>query len=300
MTQNVFVFAGWLVFVLLLLLPTVCIAADKSVAVLLSREIAPYVSMVKGLEAGLGRKPVQRFFLDKQGQPFTLGGPELSLKPELFSALVAVGPEALAHLLLNNNSVPLFYGMVLNPQNLLTKSPTEPCGVALNIPITVQFSELRKQLPGIRRLGILFDPANNQLWFEEAATIAASMALELVPLQVLGNRGGLELVGDFNRPEALMFIPDKSIISRAVIQYVIKQAVRQRVPVVGYNQFFLDSGAALAFVIDYEQVGAQVAALVENALVDQGCLHIDAPAFELRRNPEVWQALGMAGRWGNE
>lgn len=289
------VFRQLLCGLLMLFFATDVFADEKPIGILLSREIAPYVAMVRGFENGLGNQPVQRFFLDDQGRPFTLGGQELTLNADLFSAMVAVGPESLIYLQSHNNSVsvPLFFGMILNPTNLLTEEVPPPCGVGLNIPIAAQFDALRQQLPKLKRLGVLFDPANNQHWYEEAGNIASRMDLELIPLQIRRTAGRLALVGDFAQPDALMFIPDKSIISRAVIQYVIKQAVLQRIPVVGYNQFFLESGAALAFVIDYHQIGRQVAHQVETVLAGQKC-QFAAPAFELKRNPQVWQALDLS------
>lgn len=282
-------------FLLIFIQPQGASALDKNVAILLSREIAPYVDMVAGLESGLGNQPVQRFFLDEKGQPFTLAGRESILAPEQFSALVAVGPEALDYLQQQSiATTPVFYGMVLNPQSLSLNSPRlTNCGIALNLPVDVQLVALQQQLPALKRLGILFDPANNHAWFDQAQGSAAQVNIELLPLQVQRTNGRLELVGDFTQPDALMFIPDKSIISQAIIQYVIKQAVLRRIPVVGYNQFFLDSGAALAFVIDYRQVGRQVAHQIRTVLGGQEC-PFTAPAFELKRNPQVWQALDLS------
>lgn len=284
--------AGLLVLLLFVCTPNACAAAEKSAAILLSREIAPYVEMVSGFEAALGNQPVKRFFLDEQGQPFTLSGHESILVPENFSALVAVGPEAL-RLLQSRQSLatPLFFGMVLRPSVRALETPPI-CGVELSLPIDQQFAALQQKLPSLKRLGILFDPENNQTWFDDAQLFALQLNMELLPIQVQRTNGRLELVGDFTKPDALMFIPDKSIISQAVIQYVIKQAILQHMPVIGYNQFFLDSGAALAFVIDYRQIGSQVAQQVETVLAGQDCPSM-APVFELRSNLQVWRALGL-------
>lgn len=272
--------------------PGVAFALNDHVAVLISREISPYIEMVKGLEAGLGSRSVQRYFLDEKGQSFTLEGRGMTLTTEQVGAIVAVGPEALEYLVSRNMDTPLFFGMILNPQNLLVDTISSVCGVALNLSIESQFSALHTQLPHLQRLGILFDSANNQSWFDQAQQIAMQYDIELLSLQVQRKNGRIELVGDFTQPDALMFIPDKSIISQAIIQYVIKQAVLQRIPVVGYNQFFLDSGAALAFVIDYWQIGGQVAQQVESVMAGHPCPSI-VPAFALKRNPHVWQALGL-------
>ena len=269
-------------------------AAEKGVGVLLSREIAPYVSMVEGLETHL-KVPVQRFFLDGSGTPYSLSGRATTLTPQMFDALVAVGPEALRYLQPRVDTVPLFYGMVLNPRNVVGEQGRHLCGVNLNIPADAQFSSILRQLPSAKKIGVLFDPANNQAWFKSASAMAAARGLELHPLQVVRQGDRLELVGEFSPLDAILFIPDPSVISKAVIQHVIKQAVIKGIPVVGYNQFFLDSGATLALLIDYRKVGAQVARQVEQAFAGERCEAGVSPEYEAVLNEEVWRTLKKGG-----
>ena len=150
------------------------------------------------------------------------------------------------------------------------------------------------------RLGVLFDPANNLAWFDHAVSVAKPLGLDLIPLQVKRAVGRLEIVGDLSLPDAILFIPDKSIIAKAVITHVIKQAVLQRTPVVGYNQFFFDSGATLAFIIDYAKIGQQVAEQVQKILTGGTCDGLIAPTFETQTNADVWQALHLDGKGGGQ
>jgi len=278
--------------VILLLLTTVGQgwAKEKSVGVLISREIVPYVAMVEGLESRI-HDPVQRFFLDEEGKPYSLGGRNATLNPQMFDALVAVGPEALHYLKTQAGSTPLVYGMVLNPDNVVDDPQKMPCGVSLNIPAAAQFSSILQHIPDLKRLGVLFDPGNNQAWFKSAAVVAADRGFDLIPLQVSRQGGRLNMVGEFARLDAILFIPDKSIISKAVIQYVIKQGVINNTPVIGYNQFFADSGAAFNFLIDYQRVGQQVAAQVELLLAGEKCEEAVSSKYEAVINEEVWQSM---------
>jgi len=273
--------------------PVLCQARETAVGVLLSREIAPYVAMVEGLESRLGNLPVQRFFLDDQGKPYSLGDRGATLDEAKFSVLVAVGPEALRYLLPRAGAVPLVYGMVLSPENVVGAAGKLPCGVSLNIPVKSQFAAIRQHFPAVARLGVLFDPENNRAWFENASAVAASMGLELVPLRVNRQSAKLDILGDFSSLDVILFIPDKTIISKAVIQHVIKQAVLHRTPVVGYNQFFHDSGAALNLIIDYPMAGQQVAAQVQQLLAGDRCQGTVAPNFTPRVNDDAWKALGL-------
>lgn len=268
-------------------------AEDQPVAVLLSREIAPYVAMVEGFEAELKQPGIERFFLDQKGQPYSLSSSVTGLDVQRYAALVAVGPEALSYLSVHKAETPLFYGMVLDPGGSTNSSAPAECGVTLELPIAAQLDAIKRFLPTARRIGVLFDPANNQPWFDQARLLAAGRNLELFPLRVESRSGRLNIVGDFIGPEALLFIPDKSIISRSIIQYVIKQAVLRRIAVIGYNRFFLDSGAALSFIIDYRGIGGQVAAQVRSTLNGQPCRGAEAPLFQVEVNPGIMRSLGL-------
>lgn len=275
---------------LILAIPTLCLGQEKVVAVLISREITPYVAMVEGLEARLNA-PLQRFFLDEAGRPYSLGGRSSSLNLQAYGVLVAVGPEALRYLHARAGATPLVFGMVLNPRKVINDPQEMVCGVSLNIPAEAQFDSILRQLPRLRRLGVLYDPANNQAWFTAAAAVAAARGFELVPLPVRRQEGKLAMASDFSRLDAILFIPDASIISKPVIQYVIKQGVVQNTPVIGYNQFFHDSGAAFTLLIDYRAVGQQVARQVERLLVGEKCEGVVSPLYELAINEEVWRKL---------
>ncbi len=271
-------------------------AAGTNIAVLFSREIAPYVETVNGLESALGSRPVQRFFLDNQDVPYSLVGPATTLEPDQFAAMVAIGPDALRYLSTRHGDTPLLFAMVLNPQHIIQDISSVSCGVTLNMPIKAQFESISQVFPWLTRLGVLFDPLNNQEWFDQARPIAADMGIELVPLQVKADAGRLEVVGNLSRSDALLFIPDKSISSKVVIQHVIKQAVLQRIPVIGYNQFFLDSGAAAGFIIDYAGIGTQLANLLTKKLTEGRCDGLTPPDFTLRINDEVSRYLRLNER----
>ena len=280
----------------LILCPRGSAAAEKGIGILLSREIAPFADMVKGVESGLPNHQVKRFFLDQSGKPYSLEGAGDTPDPSQYQSLVAVGPSALRYLQKYSSAVPVHFGMVLNPQKIIHAADDSICGVSLNLPIREQFFALKKYFPWMSRLGVLFDPVNNQDWFDTAETMADEIGLELLPIQIESFAGRLTIVGDLALPDVLLFIPDKTIISKAVIQHVIKQAVAHQTPVVGYNQYFLDSGAALAFLIDYVQVGHQVAVQVENVLDGGECGGIRLPDYDIHVNDVIWQALQLDAR----
>jgi putative ABC transport system substrate-binding protein len=270
-----------------------CLAFAEGVAVLISREIEPYVQMVEGVEDVLALQPVERFFLDDQGLPFSLSAAQKTLDGGDYSTIVAVGPEAMMYLKGKVENTPLAYGMVLNPWELFEQRRSLFCGVSLNLPIAGQLSAIRNYFPEVGKLGVFYDPQNNQDWFERAAVLAREVDLELVPLQVRKASSQLQIVGDLDLPEAILFIPDKSIISKAIVQYVIREAYQRGKPVIGFNRFFYNSGAALSFIVDYERIGMQVGELVQSIAENGGCEFAIPPEFSARMNPDAWRVLAL-------
>ncbi|PLX75970.1 MAG: hypothetical protein C0614_10440, partial [Desulfuromonas sp.] len=168
----------WTVFLLgLLFTATASLADVPRVGILISREIAPYIEMVKQLEDELNSVETRRFFLDRKGVPYSLAG-QAALGTDRFNVLVAVGPEALSYLQSQPDITALVYGMVLNPERLAVGQSQQLCGVSLNIPVHQQFSTLLSRIPSLKRVGVLFDPANNRDWFEQAVPVAADLGVE--------------------------------------------------------------------------------------------------------------------------
>ena len=88
--------------------------------------------------------------------------------------------------------------------------------------------------------------------------------------------------------DALWLIPDRTVISESIVKYVIKEAFLRKIPVIGYNRFFYETGAALAFVFDYKELGQQCAKKALSILSGKNCLSTP-PLFH------VWVNAGVAG-----
>jgi putative ABC transport system substrate-binding protein len=261
------------------------------VGILISQEIRPFIQMVEGLEAHL-TLPACRIFLDEKETPYSQDPRFEVLEPDRFAAIVAVGPRALSFLIERKWSPPILYGMVLNPDRFAVEG--EPlCGVSLNLDPLNQFYLIHATFPEVKRVGVLYDPANNQEWFDSARASAESSQISLIPL-VVSDRSDLTSVLRDRRMDvdALLFIPDSTVISRAIIQHLIKEAVLLGIPAVGYNRFFNESGAALSFIVNYRNVGERVAALVKAVTKGEPCKS-SGPSFKAVLHRGVVRTIGL-------
>lgn len=267
----------------------------RRIAVLLSRDIRPYFAAADGLARSLAARPGWRTRVFSLGKVRGRAREELlkSLAGGAFDAVVAVGPVAARTVWRELDPVPPLkaYAVVLNPEKILPPADVA-CGVALNIPLGEQLAAVRKGLPSAHRLGLLYDPAYNQTVFDRGAAAAGALALELVPLAVSSKREiPAVLAGAWAGLDALWLVPDRTVISETLVRFVIKEALLRRVPVIGYNRFFYESGAALAFIFDYQRLGEQVGEQLIRRLSGVSC-RAETPRYQAWLNPRVLRKLG--------
>jgi putative ABC transport system substrate-binding protein len=266
------------------------------VAVVVSRNIRPYIEATEGLSASLeqdGRVRVIIFPLEKyegQAQDALVA----KVTQEAFHLIVAVGPEAARFAYSDNlrTDIPRLYTMVLNPE-ILTGAGAGACGVPLRIPEQVQIREIAAALPTVKRLGLLYDPKFNEPFFREAQGISRAAGVELVALEVSSRREIPSALRDhWSKVDGLWLIPDQTVISESIVQYIIKEALFQKLPVIGYNRFFFESGAVLAFILDYTELGRQAAEMARSVLEGVGCTQ-QPPVFHTWLNSRVAERLGI-------
>lgn len=267
------------------------------VAILVSRNIRPNIEAVEGMSVVLSESAnakVQVFSLEKfkgKSQDALLQ----SLTGEKFDLFVAVGPEAVRFAreepALEKSA--WLYSMILNPPRVSGQAGTA-CGVPLDIPSQRQIEMIAQGLTDISRLGLLYDPQYNSGFFTKAAAEASSYGLKIVPLKVSSKKDiPVVLKQNWENIDALWLIPDQTVISESIVQYVIKDALFKKIPVIGYNRFFYESGAALAFVFDYEELGRQTGRMAADMLTGKAC-EKETPVFHVWLNLRVVNKLGIA------
>ena len=128
----------------------------------------------------------------------------------------------------------------------------------MEIPVETQFRKLKEVLPGIRRVGVLYDPDVSGPMVEAAAETARVLGLELVPLAVASETDVLEVNGVLaNDIDVLWSVSDSTVFSHQGLKHILLQTLRNRIPFVGLSPSFVKAGALLAISTDYHDLGRQ-------------------------------------------
>jgi putative tryptophan/tyrosine transport system substrate-binding protein len=288
-----------------LCLPVISISADIDpsdepyrVILFISKNIRPYIEAADGIMDVLAESSgvkVESFNLDKMGAAAAEDlAHELRLGKSI-SLLAAVGPEAVSFTwgAFQNEIPPKLYAIILNPERLIGTGAGF-CGIPLNIPAHIQLEMIHTAFDSVKRVGIFYDPANNEQFVLDAVASAANMGIAIVPLQVSSMKEiPVLLEKALVSVDCIWLIPDKTVISESIAQYMIKQAIIKRIPVVGYNQFFYESGAAMSFVFDYGELGRQAGELAEEIVARHTPCERQVPVFEAWLNGGVVEKLGI-------
>jgi len=285
---TILAFLLWSVF----LVPLHAEENNANIAVIVSSQIRPYVMALEGLRSSF-QQPLTIYYLNSN--------PELirhHLTQKYYDLLIAIGPEAsiLAWATLNPDDKKMAL-MVLDPQKLL--ADTEPCGVDLRIPIKDQIKLIKERLGDRRKIGILYNPVENREWIEQAQKQGSDLGVSVIPLPVHKRHEITKVLSSaYQNIDTLLFIPDSTVISMALLSHLVKDALLHGIAVVGYNHFFMEIGAVLAFNIDYEKVGILGTKLARDILSGSQC-RLSPPPFEVEWNEKAWKTineyLGKAG-----
>jgi len=268
------------------------------IVLFVSKNIRPYVEAVDGFHDQLDAlidADVEVIMLDRYSETARADLVDRLTKDGDVDLAVAIGPEAAAFVWgeFQTAVFPKNYSIILNPEKAINDIETAT-GISLNIPPADQLNAIRQSLSSVHRIGIFYDPLYNNDFYAQAAEAVFGIDVDLVPMKVSSRKDIPFLLEEcWDSIDCVWLIPDRTVISESIAQYIIKQAVLKKVPVVGYNQFFYDSGAAMAFVFDYKALGRQSAKLLTDVLQHKE-FESRVPVFNVWLNETVFEKLDIA------
>ncbi len=268
------------------------------IVLFVSKSIRPYVEAVDGLRDRLETSivaDVEVVMLDRYADKARIDLADRFSGKSNVDLVVSIGPEAAAFVwdALPEAGFAKIYSIILNPEKVIGNIESAS-GISLNIPPGDQLRVISRGLPSVKRIGIFYDPVYNSDFYAKAAEAALELDVDLVPLSVSSKKDIPFLLEEcWDSIDCVWLIPDRTVISESIAQYIIKHSVLKKVPVVGYNQFFYDSGAAVAFVFDYKDLGRQSADLVTGVL-SQKEPGRRVPVFKVWLNETVLEKLDFA------
>jgi putative ABC transport system substrate-binding protein len=248
--------------------------AEADITVVFSRDAAPYRQALKGFEEVLqaAGQPyrLQRLYLDGDLPHDRVIQRIRSKTPAL---ILTIGSGATTLISGAIGDVPIVFSLVQPSAGTaaLRAAPGHPnlTGSSMEIPVEVQFREIRGVLPRAKRIGVLYDPEVTGKVVEAAAAGAASMGMDLVPMSVRSEGDLMGHADALAEVDALWSVADSTVFSPQGLNQILLSTLRHRVPFVGLSPSFVKAGALLALSVDYTDVGRQSAELARRVLAGE-------------------------------
>ncbi len=181
--------------------------------------------------------------------------------------IFTAGTAATRALLSEFREIPIVFSMVINPVHLkfvasLRGSGNNLAGTALDIPLEEQFKWMKRVIPHIRQVGVIWQAEYSEDLIKAATIIASKKKIELISRRIKGIEGiipGLEVLS--KKIDLLWAIPDPGVYNRRTIREILLFTLRNKMPFMGASEQYVRAGALFCLTANYEEQGNQAAAI---------------------------------------
>jgi putative ABC transport system substrate-binding protein len=235
-------------------------ACSQEVLVVRNLRIKPYNDALAGFKSALGAK------VGNVGYTLQDGDDAAAFlrrrKPDL---ILAIGMDAL-QAVKRHTDIPIVYLMVLAPASLV-QVEKNITGVSMTVSPEKQLAALRKVLPGVRRVGLLYDPRKSGPFVKRAYGAARELRIEFLAKEVTSSRAVLEALNSLKGAvDAFWMIPDTTVVTPETAEMIMLFSIENRLPVSTFSAKYLEMGALMSLDINASDMGRQAADLAARIL----------------------------------
>lgn len=179
--------------------------------------------------------------------------------------ILALGAKALMAAL-EVSDIPIVYLLVIEPEKII-HNRTDVTGISLTVPATTQFEEIRRYLPQVKRVGVVYDPKNSSKVIDQIR--AARTDLQFVSLAAENTTEVPVLLNSLQgRVDLLWMLPDVTVTNLKTLPSYFLFSLQNKIPLLTFSEKFLKHGATIAVTFDLEGMAAQAAGLACDILSD--------------------------------
>jgi putative ABC transport system substrate-binding protein len=159
---------------------------------------------------------------------------------------------------------------------------------------------LKEVAPLLSRVAVLFNPANPASARQMKSIQASARAMGLMVL-AWGVGGSEDIDRVFatigkDRPGGVLVVGESAVVGGANRKGIVDLAIKNRLPLIGTNRSWADSGALISYGANFQDLWRRAATYVDKILkgAKPGSLPIEQPTkFELVINLNTARALGI-------
>ena len=248
------------IFLLLLYALPVWAEGQRNIVAVQNVRVAPYEDALRGVQQAC-KDRVERYILSEMENVDIIDRIRRA-KPDL---VLAIGSGALS-ILKQLTDIPIVYLMVLNPQAIAASEPNVT-GVSMNLTAKTQLQQLRKTLPSVRTIGLLYDPQRSGAFVRETREAVAELGYRLIAGQVQQAKDVPGLLGDMKgKIDIFWMLPDLTVVTPETLEAMLSFSVESGVPILSFSDKYLKMGALISIGIDAFDIGVQAGEMAAKIL----------------------------------
>jgi putative ABC transport system substrate-binding protein len=232
-------------------------ASEMKIAVLVSNSGQPYMEALSGFKSHLEKKEIHadyKVYMLEGDQGKALQAVQ-EIKKSRPNLLFCIGGLAADQAAKEISDTPVIASMVLRPEELKKANVT---GVALDFSVETHLQWIRRVLPKVKTVGVLYNPKENKAKIETASRVAQKLGLRLEALEVLSPKdlpAALERLG--SGADALWGIADNLVMTPQTAKTILLFSLKHRLPFIGPSSSWVKAGALFSLDSDFTDMGAQ-------------------------------------------
>ena len=240
--------------------PVPAVAASPKVVIVLSQESSPYADMVQGFRTALAGAGVQVEIEthNLKGNSAYASDVLRLFKNKPPTMFLTVGSLATQAVLAEHEEVPVIASLTAHLEKLRKKGNLT--GVGLEFSLESQFDVMRRILPELATIGVLYSPKENQETIDSALNLAKKIGVKLVPKPVDAPRNIPDALESLvNNVDLLWGITDQVVVSPQTAEPILLFSFRNKIPFAGLSTPWVKAGSLYALERDYGDIGNQCA-----------------------------------------
>lgn len=239
-------------------------AYSFTIAVVKSQNLGPYDRAAEGFKEATSNR-VLEFVLnsgnEEKNEPIAR---EIDrIRPDM---IFAVGVKAAIFSKSTLSRYPFVYGMVINPEKYQLTAKNS-FGIPLEVPPEEQFKLLKRVIPTLKRIGIIYDPNISGELVTRAKEDARDLGLSV---KILGIHNRNEVPNAIRQMkdhvDAVWMVPDSTVYSEESLPFIFTYTLDEKIPFMAFSESFVEAGALLSLSPDYKEVGQLASFKVDEIL----------------------------------
>ncbi len=217
------------------------------------------------------------------------------IKTRTPGAILAVGTRAAELSSKEIKDIPIVFCMVIDPEKLGIKG-NNIAGVAMEVSPKKQISNFKSALPSLKNIGVVYNPENSGRRVKAGNKACQRLGIKLTEKTVSSPKEVPDAFRDLvGTVDAIWLLPDTTVLTKASFSFILKTAMEEKIPLLGFSESLVKGGALLSFSVDYRSVGKLAGILVKKILsgVAPHTLSLASPEGEFTLNLHIADFLGI-------